>query len=115
MPGQSALGEDGVLGGGCLKPVWAAGTDLLGQLGGTPLVLRRSSLRKPEIQEGEDKNGACTVPQELVTTERGSRAAEQSQERPGSPELPLGPESVWPPSSNVGRVSEVLASTSSCG
>ena len=44
-----------------MKPGWAAGTDLLGQLGGTPLVLR-SSLCKPEIQEGEDKKGPCAVP-----------------------------------------------------
>lgn len=62
VPGQPALGENRVLGGGCLKPGWAAGRDLLGHLGGIPSVLKRSSLCKPETQEREDQKGACTVP-----------------------------------------------------
>lgn len=87
-------GEDGAL-GGCLQTDWAAGRDWSGQLGGSPLVLRRSSLCEPETWEGEDKREAShhgEGQQDGKAKQRGRSAwAKRGQGSPGTAQAEPAP------------------------
>lgn len=59
----------------------------MGELGGAPFVLKRSSLWVPETQERGNQRKACSSPQEPVTMERVGAAEGRGrgagpQERP---------------------------------